>query len=77
MCASTPRYLHGQVDGAADATSARSTSSGSISPTCPGPDEHLPGKGKEDWQSEKLIKLIRKLQPDIIIDDRLEIGRRH
>jgi len=33
------------------------------------------GKGKKDWQSEKLLKLIRKLRPDIIINDRLEIDQ--
>ena len=31
------------------------------------------GKGHEDWQSEKLIKMIRKLQPHIILDDRLDL----
>ncbi len=31
------------------------------------------GKGKDDWQSEKLYKLIRKLQPDVILDDRLDL----
>jgi alpha-L-fucosidase len=31
------------------------------------------GKGHEDWQSEKLIALVRKLQPDIIVDDRLDL----
>jgi alpha-L-fucosidase len=31
------------------------------------------GKGREDWQSEKLIALVRKLQPDIIVDDRLDL----
>ena len=31
------------------------------------------GKGKADWQSEKLYKLIRKLQPNIILDDRLDL----
>lgn len=36
--------------------------------------EHFPGKGKADWQSEKLIKMIRELQPEIILNDRLEIG---
>ena len=25
------------------------------------------GKGKEDWQSEKLIKMVREIQPDIIM----------
>ncbi|MCL2404748.1 MAG: alpha-L-fucosidase [Defluviitaleaceae bacterium] len=31
------------------------------------------GKGKEDWESEKLIALARSLQPDIIIDNRADI----
>jgi len=32
------------------------------------------GKGKDDWQSEKLIKMVRELQPGIIVNDRLDIG---
>jgi alpha-L-fucosidase len=35
----------------------------------PGPD----GKGRADWQSEKLLKMIRELQPNIIVDDRLDL----
>ncbi|MCX7677391.1 MAG: alpha-L-fucosidase, partial [Alteraurantiacibacter sp.] len=31
------------------------------------------GKGKEDWQSEQLMALIRKLQPDILVNDRLDL----
>lgn len=31
------------------------------------------GKGREDWDSIELIKLIRKLQPDIIVNDRLDL----
>ncbi len=31
------------------------------------------GKGREDWQSERLVKMIRKLQPDIILDNRLDL----
>jgi len=31
------------------------------------------GKGRDDWQSEKLVKMIRKLQPDVILDDRLDL----
>ncbi|MDD6799600.1 MAG: alpha-L-fucosidase [Firmicutes bacterium] len=31
------------------------------------------GKGKDQWESEKLIKLIRELQPEIIIDNRTGI----
>ncbi|OXM87989.1 alpha-L-fucosidase [Paenibacillus rigui] len=34
----------------------------------------LPGKGKEDWHSEELIRLIRSLQPGILLNDRLQIG---
>ena len=32
------------------------------------------GKGKADWQSEKLLAMVRELQPGIIVNDRLEIG---
>jgi alpha-L-fucosidase len=31
------------------------------------------GKGKEDWQSERLIQLVRELQPDILVNNRTEI----
>lgn len=31
------------------------------------------GKGREDWQSEKLLRMIRSLQPDVIINDRLDL----
>lgn len=30
----------------------------------------IPGKGPDDWESEKLVKLTRELQPDIIINNR-------
>ncbi len=32
------------------------------------------GKGKEDWDSERLMKMVRKNQPGVIVNDRLEIG---
>jgi alpha-L-fucosidase len=32
------------------------------------------GKGKKDWQSEKIVSTIRKNQPHIILNDRLEVG---
>ena len=32
------------------------------------------GKGHEDWDSEGLLKLVRKLQPQIIVDDRLDLN---
>ena len=33
------------------------------------------GKGKDIWQSERLLKMIRSYQPDIIINDRLQIDQ--
>ena len=32
------------------------------------------GKGKSDWGSVELLKMIRKLQPGIIVDDRLDLN---
>ena len=32
------------------------------------------GRGKDDWQSEKLMAMVRELQPGIIVNDRLEVG---
>ena len=31
------------------------------------------GKGRDDWGSEDLLKMVRQLQPNIIIDDRLDL----
>ena len=42
----------------------------------PGPSATKPwlgGKGKEDWEAEKLIATARALQPDIIIDNRADV----
>lgn len=36
-------------------------------------DFSLRGKGKNEWEAEELIATARKLQPDIIIDNRTEI----
>lgn len=33
------------------------------------------GKGAEDWKSEELEKLVLDLQPDILLNDRLELNR--
>jgi alpha-L-fucosidase len=33
----------------------------------------LPGKGRQDWQSEELLALARQLQPEIIVDNRLDL----
>ena len=35
----------------------------------PGPE----GKGREDWRSERLLALIRELQPEILVNDRLDL----
>ena len=35
--------------------------------------EWMKGKGKEDWEAEKLIAVARSLQPGIIIDNRTEL----
>ena len=32
------------------------------------------GKGKDDWNSERLMAMVRGLQPHILVNDRLEIG---
>jgi alpha-L-fucosidase len=40
----------------------------------PGRDyKGLPGKGRADWQSEKLLQMVRELQPHIIVDNRLDL----
>jgi alpha-L-fucosidase len=31
------------------------------------------GKGHDDWDSESLLKMVRSLQPGIIVDDRLDL----
>lgn len=31
------------------------------------------GKGRDDWQSEKLYEMIRELQPNIVLNDRLDL----
>ncbi|MCL2099405.1 MAG: alpha-L-fucosidase [Oscillospiraceae bacterium] len=40
-----------------------------------GKSERYPGKGKDEWRSEELLKIIRELQPEIIINDRLQIDQ--
>jgi alpha-L-fucosidase len=38
------------------------------------PDRGFGGKGRDDWRSEELLALTRELQPDIIVNNRLDIG---
>jgi alpha-L-fucosidase len=33
------------------------------------------GKGKDDWQSERLIQMVRELQPDILVNNRSEVAQ--
>ncbi|EJL6659386.1 alpha-L-fucosidase, partial [Vibrio cholerae] len=33
-----------------------------------------PGKGRDDWESVELVKLVRKLAPDILINNRLDLN---
>lgn len=33
----------------------------------------LPGKGRADWESEALLRLVRDLAPDIIVNNRLDL----
>jgi alpha-L-fucosidase len=37
------------------------------------PKEDGSGKGRDDWKSAELVRMIRKLQPDVILDDRLDL----
>ncbi len=37
------------------------------------PKEDGSGKGRKDWESEELVALIKKLQPDVLLDDRLDL----
>jgi alpha-L-fucosidase len=31
------------------------------------------GKGKDDWESDKLLELVRSLRPGVVLDDRLDL----
>jgi alpha-L-fucosidase len=37
------------------------------------PNSNGHGKGKDDWGSVELLKMIRKLQPNILVDNRLDL----
>ncbi|WP_339319502.1 alpha-L-fucosidase [Paenibacillus sp. FSL R10-2734] len=36
-------------------------------------EEGFAGKGKNEWQSEEFVKMVRELQPNILLNDRLEV----
>ena len=35
--------------------------------------DRYPGKGREDWDSGKLLAMVRELQPGIVVNDRLDM----
>ena len=37
------------------------------------PHEDGTGKGRKDWRSEELYKMVRELMPEVILDDRLDL----
>lgn len=38
------------------------------------PDRVWGGKGRDAWRSEELLALVRSLQPDVVVNDRLDLG---
>jgi alpha-L-fucosidase len=36
--------------------------------------KEFPGKGRADWQSEKLVEMIRRISPKIILNNRLDLS---
>ncbi|SFA88104.1 alpha-L-fucosidase [Cohnella sp. OV330] len=36
-------------------------------------EEGFPGKGKDEWQSERFVDMVRSLQPNTLINDRLGV----
>ena len=43
--------------------------------SCPGkdPSDFAAGKGRQAWRSAELYKMIRELQPNVLLDDRLDL----
>ena len=41
----------------------------------PRANERFAGKGKDVWQSERLLRLVRELAPRVLVNDRLEIDQ--
>ena len=37
------------------------------------PDRGPEGKGRDDWRSEELYKMVRELMPNVVLDDRLDL----
>ncbi|GAA4924273.1 alpha-L-fucosidase [Stackebrandtia albiflava] len=64
------RYLHGQVTELL--TGYGRVDSMWFDFSYPGYGDR--GKGREDWRSEELMALVRRLQPGILVNDRLDLG---
>lgn len=60
-----------------DFTYAKKPSAASLAGVYPPPTikDWMTGKGKDAWESEKLIETVRKLQPDILINNRTGIDQ--
>ncbi|MBN2583610.1 MAG: alpha-L-fucosidase [Planctomycetes bacterium] len=63
------RYLHGQVRELLTEFGRVDILWADFSFTNKGPE----GKGRDDWQSEELYRITRELQPQIILNDRLDL----
>ncbi len=37
------------------------------------PYDGLPGKGRDDWRGEELVRMVRELQPGIIVNNRADV----
>ncbi len=40
-----------------------------------GASDRFPGKGRDEWRADELIRMVRELQPGIIINDRLQVDQ--
>jgi alpha-L-fucosidase len=69
------QYLHGQVEELLTRYSPVDTMWFDFSyPNHTLGDRPLPGrKGRNDWQSERLVELVRRLAPRALINDRLDV----
>lgn len=67
------KYLHGQVEELLSQYDADLLWFDFSYPFKENPDDWTKGKNRNAWQSEKLLKLIRKLRPNIILNDRLDL----
>lgn len=37
------------------------------------PERGAGGKGRDDWHSEELLRMVRDLQPEVVVNDRLDL----